>query len=149
MHMRRSIYAAAFVTLLLTASGAQASEGAKYPDWKGQWAAFRVPGLGGQPSFDQTKPWGRGQHAPLTPEYQQVLEDSIADQAKGGQGNFIDHAGRCIPGGMPLLTIAFFPLEFVVTPDATYVLAGKLEGFRRIFTDGRDWPKDIEPTYAG
>ena len=61
-----------------------------------------VPTAGGQPSFDQTKPWGFGQQAPLTPEYQKVLEDSLADQAKGGEGNFFDHAVRCMPGGMPL-----------------------------------------------
>ena len=45
--------------------------------------------------------------------------------------------------------IAFRPLEFVVTPSTTYVLIGGSEHFRRIFTDGRDWPKEIEPTYAG
>ncbi|HEY6258551.1 MAG TPA: hypothetical protein VIY51_22440, partial [Xanthobacteraceae bacterium] len=60
----------------------------KYPDWSGQWSRFAVPGLPGQPSHDQTKSWGRGQQAPLTPEYQAVLEASIADQAVGGLGNF-------------------------------------------------------------
>jgi hypothetical protein len=92
---------------------------------------------------------GRGQQAPLTPEYQKVLEDSIADQARGGQGNFFDHSVRCLPGGMPLMTVAFNPLEFVVTPNTTYILIGHNEHYRRIFTDGRDWPNDIEPTYAG
>jgi hypothetical protein len=133
----------------MTIGGVQAADDAKYPDWKGAWARFVVRGLGGQPSFDQTKPWGLGQQAPLTPEYQKVLEDSIADQARGGQGNYFDHAVRCMPGGMPLMTIAFFPLEFVVTPDTTYILIGALDYFRRIFIDGRDWPKDIEPSYAG
>ena len=136
-------------------------DGAKYPSWKGAWArwvprnAGRDPGnggtgftAGGQPSFDQTKPWGLGQQAPLTPEYQKVLEESLKDQATGGEGNFFDHA-RCLPGGMPLMTIAFTPLEFVVTPKTTYVLIGGSEHFRRIFTDGRDWPQDLEPTYAG
>ena len=33
-----------------------------YPDLKGQWERFVVPGLPGQPSFDQTKPWGKGRH---------------------------------------------------------------------------------------
>jgi hypothetical protein len=78
-----------------------------------------------------------------------VLVDSIADQLKGGEGNFFDHAVRCLPGGMPLNMIAFFPIEFVVTPDTTYVLIGGSEPYRRIFTDGRDWPTDLEPTYAG
>jgi len=104
---------------------------------------------GGQPSFDQSKPWGRGQQAPLTPDYQKVFEDSLADQAKGGEGNFFDHAVRCMPGGMPLMTIAFTPLEFVVTPEITYVLTGNVEPNRRIYTDGRDWPTDLQPTYAG
>jgi hypothetical protein len=149
-------------TVRLAGSQAQSVPAMKYPDWRGAWARWVPPNAtreagnggtnltaGGQPSFDQTKPWGPGQQAPLTPEYQKVLEDSMADQAKGGQGNFFDHAVRCMSGGMPLMTIAFFPLEFVVTPETTYILIGELNHYRRIFTDGRDWQKDAEPTYAG
>jgi hypothetical protein len=164
MPVRRSACAVAstLAATLMMAGAVQATDAPKYPDWKGAWARWvppnsaRDPGnggtgftAGGQPSFDQTKPWGLGQQAPLTPEYQKVLEDSIADQAKGGEGNFFDHAVRCLPGGMPLMTIAFTPMEFVVTPASTYVLIGGSEHFRRIFTDGRGWPAAIEPTYAG
>jgi hypothetical protein len=134
--------------LMVTIGGAAAADDAKYPDWKGAWARFVVRGLGGQPSFDQTKPWGFGQQAPLTAEYQKVLEASLADQANGGQGNFAGHA-LCLPGGMPLMMIAFRPLEFVVAPHSTYVLIGGGDHFRRIFTDGRDWPKDIQPSFSG
>ena len=148
MDCRGLIGAIAVAALVLPIGGAQAAD-AKYPDWRGAWARFVVPGLGGQPSFDQTKPWGLGQQAPLTPEYQKVLADSIADQANGGEGNFFDHAVRCMPGGMPINMIAFRPLEFIVTPETTYVLVGGAEHFRRIFTDGRDWPKNPEATYAG
>jgi hypothetical protein len=162
MPMRSSTFAiAAALATTLMIGAAQAAD-AKYPDWKGGWArwvppnAQRDPGnggtgftAGGQPSFDQTKPWGVGQEAPLTPEYRKVLEDSMADQANGGEGNFFDHAVRCMPGGMPLMTIAFTPLEFVVTPETTYILIGGAEHYRRIFTDGRDWPKNPEATYAG
>ena len=135
--------------------GVKAADGAKYPEWKGAWerwvpavsvvspSGLRTPG--GQPSFDQTRPWGRGQQAPLTTEYQQVLEDSMADQAAGGQGNNFDRA-RCLPTGMPHM-MTFGPLEFVVTPYTTYILIGTQA--RRIFTDGRDWPKDLEPSYSG
>ena len=133
---------------------------AKYPDWQGGWERWYPPnssyephsGLftaGGQPSFDQSKPWGPGQEAPLTTEYQEVYENSRADQAAGGAGNFFDHAVRCMPGGMPLMTNAFTPLEFVVTPEVTYVLTDNTEPIRRIYTDGRDFPTDIVPTYAG
>ncbi len=149
MHGRSLLTTIAVAALAMAIGSAKAADPPRYPDWKGAWARFVVPGLGGQPSFDQTKPWGFGQEAPLTPEYRKVLEESLADQANGGEGNFFDHAIRCYPGGMPLNMIAFRPLEFIVTPNTTYVLIGGSEHFRRIFTDGRDWPKEIEPTYAG
>jgi hypothetical protein len=141
--------------LLTTISGVTAAERSRYPEWTGAWerwvpavsivspSGLRTPG--GQPAFDQTKPWGRGQEAPLIPEYQKVLEDSIADQARGGQGNNFDRA-RCYPTGMPHM-MTFGPLEFVVEPHTTYILIGTRS--RRIFTDGRDWPKEIDPSYAG
>ncbi len=139
--------AVALVTaLMVTIGGAEAADDMKYPDWRGQWTRIPVR-LPTQPSHDQTKPWGRGQEAPLTPEYQAVLEASIADQAQGGLGNFPTTTGRA--SGMPHMMMGFGPMEFVVTPDATYVLIGWYDHFRRIFTDGRDWPKEIDPTLAG
>jgi hypothetical protein len=139
--------AALLTALLATGASTQAFDDPKYPDWKGAWARFVAPGVGGQPSYDQTRPWGFGQQAPLTAEYQKVLADSIADQAKGGLGN--SDTGRCLPGGMPRAMIAFQPLEFIITGDATYILINANDHFRRIFTDGRDWPQAIEPTYDG
>jgi hypothetical protein len=131
--------------LMVTMGGARAAEDAKYPDWKGQWAQILTPGLEGQMvKFDPTKPWGRGQQAPLTPEYQKVHEDSMADQANGGLGNY--PTARCLPGGMPRM-MASPVQEYIITPDITYIVAG-IE-LRRIFTDGRDWPTGLEPTYQG
>jgi hypothetical protein len=40
-------------------------------------------------------------------------------------------------------------LEFVVTPEVTYIIIADYDPLRRIFTDGRDWPKNSDPTYAG
>jgi len=132
--------------LMVAIGGAQAADDMKYPDWRGQW--IRIPvRLPTQPSHDQTKPWGKGQEAPLIPEYQAILEASIADQAQGGLGNFPTTTGRA--AGMPHMMMGFIPMEFVVTPDTTYVLIGMYDHFRRIFTDGRDWPQEIEPTLAG
>ena len=132
---------------VLTIGGASAAESAKYPDWRGQWERFVVRGLPGQPSHDQTRPWGFGQEAPLTGEYRKVLADSIADQAQGGVGNFPTVFGRA--AGMPYMMIAFGPMEWVVTPETTYLLVGWHDHYRRIFTDGRDWPQTIAPAYAG
>src|ERR1700704_1555603 len=58
----------------------------KYPDWRGQWSRVPVAGLAGNPSFDPSKSDGRGQNAPLTPEYRAILEASVADQRAGGAG---------------------------------------------------------------
>ena len=143
--------------IMMNCDGVKAGDHAKYPEWKGAWVPWVPPvsivspsgfrTSGGQPSFDQTKPWGRGQEAPLTPEYQKVLEDSIADQARGGQGNNFDRA-RCMPTGMPHM-MTFGPLEIIVTPDTTFILVTNPRDYRRIFTDGRNWPNEIEPTYVG
>ena len=119
----------------------------KYPDWRGQWNRERVPGIPGQPSFDPHKPWGKGQQAPLTAEYQAVLEANLKSQREGG---FFDWLGASCRGfGMPLIMYPFQPMEFIVTPETTYVLIDWVEHTRRIYTDGRDWPKEIEPTLVG
>jgi hypothetical protein len=131
----------------LTIGSAVAADDAQYPNWKGQWRRVVVPGVGGQGAFDQTKLWGPGQQAPLTPEYQKVLQESMADQAKGGLGNY--PSAQCLPSGMPRM-MTFGAQEYVITPETTYILVGGgVDHTRRIFTDGRDWPADIEPTYAG
>jgi hypothetical protein len=140
--------AAALLAAAASSAEAQIFDYSLYPDLKGQWERFVVPGLPGQPSFDQTKPWGKGQQAPLTPEYQKILEESIKDQENGGLGNSSEHV-LCRGAGMPFMMIAFRPLEFVVTPGTTYVLIADYDPLRRIFTDGRDWPADIEPTIQG
>src|SRR5207237_10859313 len=122
MYYRSLIHSVAValpVALLMTLGGAQAHDEAKYPNVKGQWNRFVVPGLPGQPTFDQTKGWGSGQQAPLTPEYQAIVEASLADQAKGGHGNAVDD-DRCIAGGMPSMVLALLPLEFLVMPEMTY-----------------------------
>ena len=139
---------AAALALSIGGAAAQESKESKYPDLKGGWGRFVVRGVGGQPSLDQTRPWGFGQQAPLTVEYRKVLEQSLADQANGGQGNFIGHA-QCLPAGMPFMMVATRPLEIVVTPESTYILVGGNDHYRRIFTDGRAWPKAFEPSYSG
>ena len=146
----RSAIGAALLAAMLTAStDAQAFDDAKYPDLSGQWVAVRVRGLGGQPAYDPTKPWGLGQQAPLTPEYQKVLEASLADQALGGQGNW-HTGGECLPPGMPAMMTLYRPMEIVVLPEVTYILIDHvIDSHRRIYTDGRDWPKNVEPSFLG
>jgi hypothetical protein len=50
--------------------------------------------------------------------------------------------------GMPRMMALIEPVEFIILPSITYVL---FEAFmpRRIYTDGRDFPTDQEPSFAG
>jgi hypothetical protein len=123
-------------------SAARAFDDAKYPDWKGQWVR-----IGGGGQFDPAKPGGRGQQPPLTAEYRAIWEANLAEAAAGGQ-NYNTQV-HCLPGGMPRMMMAYEPMEIIVTPDITYVQISFNNEFRRIYTDGRDWPKDEEPSYSG
>jgi hypothetical protein len=108
----------------------------KYPSIAGGWGRSEV------------YQWARGEKPPLTPEYQAILEASIADRAKGGHGT--DTMYRCFPPGMPRAMLMYSPMEIVVTPGTTYMLIDHIHDDRRIFTDGRGWPEgDVEPTYSG
>jgi hypothetical protein len=99
------------------------------------------------PSFDPNKFQGFAQEAPLTPEYQAILEASIADQAAGGSG--LDRDYVCFPSGMPRMMNVYSTMEIIVSPETTHVLMGFLNEIRRIFTDGRGWPQNPEPSIAG
>ncbi len=143
MPYRNSIRAFALLAALCaTTVNTQAWDDAGYPDLKGQW---RV--IGGPMRFDGSKPWGPGQQAPLTPEYQALYEANLRDQAAGGQG--LDLTYKCLSPGMPRATNGYGQIEFVVTPDTTYILVQHILDDRRIHTDGRDWPSEIEPAFLG
>ncbi|HLH99122.1 MAG TPA: hypothetical protein VKW08_28765 [Xanthobacteraceae bacterium] len=142
--------AAALATILATAiAPAWAFDDAQYPNLKGQWLRARPPaGVTGQGPFDPDKSWGVGQQAPLTPEYQKVFAASLADQAAGGQGGWT--GGRCLAVGMPAMMTLFRPMEMIVLPEITYIRIDHIrDSRRRIYTDGRDWPKDVQPSYDG
>ena len=141
MSHRRSIGAIAlFAALFITVADSQAWDDKLYPDLGGQWRAIGGPGR-----FDISKPPGKGQQAPLTPEYQAIFE---ADAHEGGQSEF-NKTYRCWSPGMPRVTNFYGEIEFVVTPKTTHILADHVYDNRRIFTDGRPWPKEITPTLLG
>jgi hypothetical protein len=137
---------AAMVAAALSLTAAAAQDDPRYPDWSGQW---RKAPDGGPPRYDPSKPDGAGQQAPLKDEYRRIHEASMADQAQGGPGLYVMSV-KCIPMGMPFQMSIVFPFEFVITPKTTYVLFEIMTSQpRRIYTDGRDWPKDPDPTFTG
>jgi len=124
--------------LSLLAGAAQAFDESKYPDWKGKW---QRP-VGERPVW--VKPPDK---APLTAEYQAIFDWDVADQKAGGHGT--EPSWMCLPPGMPRAMNVFEPMEIVITPKVTFVLISHIHDNRRIYTDGRDWPSDLEPSFAG
>jgi hypothetical protein len=122
-------------TLLASPATAQVVDFGKYPDFKGQWVRTGNPNnwlqLAGPP--------------PLTPEYKKIFEAIQADLATGGPGNW--PSTFCTPAGMPAMMSFYDPGEIIVMPEITYILISHNDdSYRRIFTDGRDWPADPEIT---
>jgi hypothetical protein len=131
-------------------SARAADDLSKYPDLKGEWRRAELGnrlriGL----AFDPSKPFGPAEEAPLTPEYQAIYEANLADQAQGGQGT--DPTFRCLSPGMPRVMIAYAPMEVVVTPETTYILMEHIHDNRRIHTDGRTFPDNVDddPQFSG
>jgi hypothetical protein len=140
---RRSIGVVTVAAVLAaTIVGARAADAMKYPDWEGQWER-----IGGGGQFDPSKPPGRGQQPPLTPKYQAVWEANLKEQAAGGQ--YYNSQVHCLPGGVPRMMMALEPLEFIITPKTSYIASTVSDEFRRIYTDGRAWPSNAEPSFSG
>jgi len=133
---------AAAATLSMNVALAQALHESKYPDLNGEWSRGDE---GAQ--WDPSKPRGLAQQAPLTAEYQAIFEANLAALHSGGRGD--DPQLQCLPSGMPRVMIAYEPVEVIVTPETTYVRIDHLGEFRRIYTDGRDWPAEIKPSFEG
>jgi hypothetical protein len=139
MRYRSSVVVAA--ALLCLAMAANAQDAKKYAAFEGMWGRGSPPGV-----WDPTKPPGRGQEAPLTTEYQAVYEATLAKQKAG---LFFDPKYTCGPIGMPRMMTMGQPMEFVVKPNVIYMLIEATSPLRRIYTDGRAWPKDPDRSYAG
>jgi hypothetical protein len=145
------LYRGAIASISLTAAvlamvvGARALDEPKYPDWRGQWTRINL--VSGPASFDPTKTVGPGQHAPLTPEYQALHAASLADMAAGGFG--MDRTNSCFSPGMPRIMNVYTAMEILITPETMHILINNIRDNRRIYTDGRDFPDDIDPSFSG
>jgi hypothetical protein len=140
MRYRSSVVAVAALLCMCVAASAE-EEAKKYSAWEGMWGRGSPPG-----SWDPTKPPGPGQQAPLTPEYQAVY---AANLVKARAGIAFDPKYTCGPVGMPRVMALGAPMEFIVKPAVVYLLLESTSPLRRIYTDGRAWPKDLDPSYVG
>ena len=94
--------------------------------------------------LEPTRPPGAGQEAPLTAEYRAIYEANLKSEAEGGIE--ADPTKRCIPAGFPRVMMALKPMEIVIRPNATYFMIQEFNTLRRVYTDGRKFPEDFEPS---
>jgi hypothetical protein len=139
-------WAAGALALMLALGGGIAAAGAQepagYPNLYGQWSR-----TANSAQWDPSKPPGLKQQPPLTPEFQALFEVNAVAVVKGEQT--YNPQAFCIPPGMPRMMIAYEPMQVILTPQTTYIRIDHLTELRRIFTDGRDWPATIAPTFEG
>jgi hypothetical protein len=133
---------AGLLVLCIAATQGRAFDESRYPDLKGQWRAVGDPAR-----FDPGKASGLAQQAPLTADYQALYEANLKEQATGGRG--LAQTNTCISPGMPRVTNGYGQMEVIVTPRTTYVTVEHINDNRRIYTDGRGWPAEIEPSSLG
>jgi hypothetical protein len=118
--------------------GDRAKVFASLPNWTGLWmpigglifdtATAEPPGNGAQNPGDRERP---PYNAEWEAKYKKALDRTLA-------GFYTDPITNCVPHGMPRLMGGIpGPLEFVDTPEQTWIIWEWGSQLRRIFTDGR------------
>lgn len=111
---------------------------AKLPDWSGVWN----PKVTDQDSQVKTNP------PPWNKKAAALVEHQFSEERAGRP--FLVFWG-CLPEAMPSwMLITHNAFEFLFTPGRVTML-GESDGnrIRRIYTDGRDHPADVDPTFHG
>ena len=80
---------------------------------------------------------------PYQPWAEALFEQRRANESKD------DPSGNCIPGGVPRSDAVPYPFKVVNSPKMVIILYEAVHSYRQIFTDGRQLPKDPNPTWMG
>ena len=113
------------------------------PDWSGLWTHTGSAAR----SFFGPGPDGTG--PALTPAAVAMQEQGARLNAQGI--NYDENLSQCGPPGFPRWLIIPFLREFIVRPEQTWLSSETVNNVRRIYTDGRDHPPEVEryPLYYG
>lgn len=111
------------------------------PDWNGIWTPnFPTPNFPGSKGPQAEQPV-------LTPPYAaelKVLQDAAARNEEPPT-----ESANCLPPGMPTIMFQPYDIEFLFTPGRVTIIQEAYMQVRRVFTDGRGHPPDLDPTFNG
>jgi hypothetical protein len=106
------------------------------PDITGLWKPG--PGYVGNIAKDM-KP----EDIPYQPWAQALYNQRRATDSKD------DPTANCIVGGVPRSDLVPYPFKILQIPGLVVILYEAVHSYRQIFTDGRELPKDPNPTWFG
>jgi hypothetical protein len=121
------------------------------PDWSGTWSrrggtvfdggTWTLNGVKTSPTVPGADVSGLGTRAnpPYTPAYEAIYQEHLRLR---DEGQFPDPLTRCISHGFPRIFNALAPVEFVVRPEQTWILAEHTRATMRIYTDGTQHPPE-------
>jgi hypothetical protein len=127
--------------LALAAPSAQAAPATAVPDWTGIWT--RVGSLNLDPTIAGREP----DHPPYIPAFSARFQQILAAEAKGTPIN--DKSADCLPPGLVRMMNMVYPMEILQTRGQFTIVAEWMGQIRRIFTDGRPHPAELDPTFNG
>jgi hypothetical protein len=121
------------------------------PDWSGIWSpaetnifdptALAAPQNKSLPSSAYMR-----EFPPYNPEWEAKYKKILAGNVAGKPS---DPTAGCVPQGMPRIMTTPYPFEFVIQANRVIILHEASSQVRRIWTDGRKHPDDLDPTYSG
>jgi hypothetical protein len=101
----------------------------------------------GSINFDPTIPFDKPDQPPLTPKAAAQFQASLDSAAAGKPIN--DPHANCIPLGMPRMMNGVYLMEVLVADEKVVVIGEEQSQVRRIWTDGRGFGAEVDPTYNG
>lgn len=115
-------------------------------DLTGVWTQFPRIGAfsasGGGFAFSKEEP-------PMTPWAEAKFKSTKAPHTGGFTGPSDDTTLTCFPPGVPRIYLFNFPMEIFQVPGRVLILYEFGHYVRQIYTDGRQHPQDVNPTWMG
>jgi len=142
------------------------------PPARAQWLNYKTPGIprtpDGQPNLNAPAPRTPDGKADITGLWQpagiyvadiakdlkpdavpyQPWAEALYKQRRANESKD-DPTGYCIPGGVPRSDAVPYPFKILNLPGMMVILYEAVHSYRQIFTDGRELPRDPNPTWMG